>query len=132
MRIHASDGTLIDNAFVTGLGAVGNQTIPLEFGPGSWPWGNDLYSVNFNTDELVRIDSAGNVTVIGTGFSNWAADIKFGADGAMYVLARDEDRIMRIVSAIPAVSEWGLVATSLLVLIAGTVVLGRRRLTMAR
>ena len=33
---------------------------------------------------------------------------------------------------IPAVSEWGLVATGLLVLIAGTVVLGRRRLAMAR
>jgi hypothetical protein len=91
IRIHASDGTLIDDAFATGLGTAPKIT----FGPGGI-WGRDLYCIVPDTEELLRIDASGNVTVVATGMSGFKYDLKFGPDGSLYVSDRDDDRILRI------------------------------------
>ncbi|NEZ66600.1 tandem-95 repeat protein [Leptolyngbyaceae cyanobacterium CCMR0082] len=92
IRVYDASGQLLDDSFATGLG-----TAPiLEFGPGG-AWGNDLYAINRESEELIRIDSDGNQTVIGTGFSNaFAPDITFGPDNALYLNDFDNDRILRV------------------------------------
>lgn len=98
IRIHDITGALIDGAFVTGLGT--GTSAPLEFGPGNALFGSDLYAVDRVSGELLRIDGAGTVDVIGTGFGagdRVAADLEFGPDGFLYVSFSDEDRVIRIV-----------------------------------
>ena len=85
IRIHDAAGTLIDDAFVTGLSTT--MSAPLVAGRGDALWGDDLYTVNRDTGELWRVDGLGNISVIGTDFNNddrILADLEFGPDGAMY------------------------------------------------
>jgi hypothetical protein len=78
--------------FVTGLGM---GIVPISFGPSGSIWGNDLYAIaNAN---LLRFDSNGIQTVIGTGFDSSYTDIAFGPDNALYISDYDGNQILRIV-----------------------------------
>ncbi len=93
IEVHESDGTLIDNNFVTGLGT-GNFLAIGQFGSAT----TDLFTTN-SIGELLRIDLSGNVSLIGSGFDG-ARGIAFGPDGAMYVSEFNNDRVLRI-STVP-------------------------------
>ena len=112
VRVFAEDGTLIDDAFATGLATT---PLTMEFGPGNSLWGDDLYTLNRETGELLRIDDTGTVNVIGTGFD--ALDtlhLTFGPDGYMYLSAFGDDRVIRIVPEPASLSLLALGALALL------------------
>ena len=94
LRIHSSDGSLLDGNFVSGL-----RPHALAFGPGG-AWGNDLYALDTDS-QLVRIDSVGGVSVVGTGFDQ-VEDLVFGPDGALYGSAFNEDRVIQVFVPEPA------------------------------
>jgi hypothetical protein len=108
IRIHQSNGTLIDAAF-----AISDEALAV--GPGSGTFGNDVYTVNNSNGELTRIDLAGNATVIGTGFDA-VRDLEFGPDGALYASEAGNHRILRIapIPSIPLLSTGGRVALTIL------------------
>jgi hypothetical protein len=81
VRIHAADGSVVSDPFLSGLG---NRLLPIALGPGG-PWGTDLYTVNQVTGQLIRADAFADTTVIGTGFDGFLMDFEFGPDGALYV-----------------------------------------------
>ncbi len=93
IRIHNPDGSLVDDDFLTGLGRGA-----IVFGPGGLSWGTDLYALRRSTGELLRIDTLGSATVIGTGFTpDQDHDMTFGADKALYVSDASNDKILRII-----------------------------------
>jgi hypothetical protein len=103
VRVHQPDGTLIDASFAASDEA-------LAVGPGDAVFGNDVYTVDNGTGELIRIDLAGNPTVIGSGFSE-VRDLEFGPDGALYASEAGNERILRIAPVdAPALSPYGWVA----------------------
>jgi len=97
IRIYDENGVLVNDNFApTGLDGIG----PMAFGPGNILWGDDLYTLNKTSGELLRIDSAGDVSVIGTGFpsgSTGTVDLTFGPDGFMYLSLLDDNGIIRVV-----------------------------------
>jgi hypothetical protein len=113
IRIHDASGVLVNGAFTTGLGA-----FPLiEFARGG-TFGTDLYALNITAGTLLRIDSTGLATVIGSGFASTGADLAFGPDGAMYVSEFAEGNIFRISAAVPEPASlvlFGLGGAALLV-----------------
>ncbi len=111
VRVHASDGTLIDNSFVTGLGM--GQSSKIAIGSGTL-FGNDLLIVDFGTGDLLRVDSLGNSTVIGTGFSNLVTDIEFGPDGFLYISEAGNDRVLRIIPEPASLALLGVAAMALI------------------
>lgn len=92
IRIHAADGTLIDNNFadVDGLAAI-------EFGPGG-AFGTDLYALNRSTGTVYRVDGDGDATVFGTGFTGSPTELAVGPapDVALYVSKFVADQVVRI------------------------------------
>ncbi|HWN82193.1 MAG TPA: FlgD immunoglobulin-like domain containing protein, partial [Candidatus Udaeobacter sp.] len=104
VRIHAADGSVVSDPFLSGLG---NRLLPIALGNGG-PWGTDLYTVNQFTGELIRANAFADTTVIGTGFDGFLIDFEFGPDGALYVSDLGLGRIWRIaptttdVAAVPA------------------------------
>lgn len=100
IRIHAADGSLVNGNFYTDPNP-GPGGFQLEFGPGGPLWGDSLYGISRDSGELIRFDSLGVPTVIGTGFGGpggpTAPDLEFGPDGALYVSLFSEDEIIRIV-----------------------------------
>jgi hypothetical protein len=100
IRIHAADGTLLNNNFYTDPND-GPGGFQLEFGPGNAIWGDDLYAISRDSGELIRFDDTGIPTVIGTGFGGpggpSVGDLEFGPDGALYVSLFSEDEVIRIV-----------------------------------
>lgn len=80
IAIHAPDGSLMNDALVTGLGS----SSVLFHGPCGTAWGDFLYSTNSGTGELLQIDDYGVTTVVGTDFQDagWAT---FGPDRSLYV-----------------------------------------------
>lgn len=100
IRIHAADGSLLNNNFYTDPNP-GPGGFQLEFGPGSGVWGDSLYGISRDSGELLRFDSLGNPTVIGTGFGGPGgpviSDFEFGPDGAMYFSVFSDDEIIRVV-----------------------------------
>ncbi len=95
IRIWNTDGELIDDAFVTGLGGAGRMA----FGPGG-PFGDDLYVATAGL--LYRIDRSGNVEIVGT--NPGGGSLTFGPDGALYIAQGGDDRIVRI-SAPPCLGD---------------------------
>jgi len=91
IQIHNSDGTVANNAYVTGL----DTPVCLTLGPGGSLWGTDVYVIA--NGELLRIDSLGNSTTLGNGFGQGISDLKFGVDGSLYLSDFDNDRILRII-----------------------------------
>lgn len=89
VRVYASDGTLINNSFATGLGPLTR----LAFGRGG-SWGSLLYALRTDTGVLHSINALGQATVIATGFN--PRYFAFGPDGALYVSEFQNDRILRI------------------------------------
>jgi hypothetical protein len=71
------------NPPVTGLG-----TSPLAFGPGG-AFGSDLYALNTNSGEFVRIAPDKSVTSVGTGFPTSVGGLVFGPDRALYLASFD-------------------------------------------
>lgn len=105
-NIYVVDGTQASptpQVFFSGL-ATGTAAPPTGVvqGPGSGFFGDDVYTVDRATGELLRIDSAtGNlVAVIGEGFTNangLVADLEFGPDGFLYASLLNTNRIIRII-----------------------------------
>lgn len=94
IRIYNPDGTLADDSFATGLAGLNTY---LAFGPGRGGFGRALYVLN--DSELLRFNSRGNVTRIGSGFSVGPASgtgFTFGPDHALYVSDNTNNRILRI------------------------------------
>lgn len=91
IAIHASDGTLLNNALVTGLGS----TPMLFWGAYDSAWGDFLYTTDSTTGELLRVDTDGAVHVVGTGFQG-AGYTTLGPDGSLYVTFIGTDQIWRI------------------------------------
>jgi hypothetical protein len=92
VRIHASDGSVISDPYLAGLG---DRILPIAVGPGG-PWGTDLYTVNQHSGELIRADAFADTTVVGTGFGGFLIDFEFGPDEALYVSDLGLGRIWRI------------------------------------
>ena len=89
IRIHSPDGTVIDDAFVTGLG----ENLCLAVGPDG-VWGDQLYAIS--AGNLLRIDDEGIITVVGTGFTADIDDLEFGPGGVLYTSSDIGDQILRI------------------------------------
>lgn len=100
IRIHAADGSLVNANFYTDPDPA-EGGFQLEFGPGDALWGDFLYGISRDSGELIRWDTAGTPTVIGTGFggdpSIAVSDLEFGPDGALYVSFFSDDEIVRII-----------------------------------
>lgn len=118
IRKYASDGTLIDGSFFTGLGT--NRAGSLEIGPGFGPFGSSLYTVHTETGDLLQIDpDTGAATTIGTGFDETGfgaiqTDITFGPDGFMYISYFNTDEVIRIVPEPSALALFGLAGFAML------------------
>lgn len=67
----------------------------LSLGRGDAWLGNDVYTVDNSSGELIRIDLAGNQTVIGSGFTE-VRNLEFGTDGALYASEATNHRILRV------------------------------------
>ncbi len=63
IQVYDSNGHLVNPNFAT-LADGNNWSLPLAFGPGGY-WGTDLYTVR--DGELIRLDSSGTPTVVGSG-----------------------------------------------------------------
>jgi hypothetical protein len=96
IRIYDPDGALLDGAFATGLG----NGPSIAFGRGG-AFGADLYALNPDTGELVRIAAGGGKTVIGTGFPASLGEIEFGPDQALYVAAYADGQVLRVAPVPP-------------------------------
>jgi hypothetical protein len=90
IAIYDTGGTLQNGSFATGFGS----GAALAFGPGG-AWGSNLYAGVADTGDLVRIDSQGMSTTVGTGFTT-VTGIAFGPDGALYVSEFSNDRVLRV------------------------------------
>lgn len=94
IRIYNADETLADSAFATGLAGLDTY---LAFGPGAGGFGQALYVLNGS--DLLRFNTRGNTTLIGSGFSvgpSSGTGFVFGPDNALYVSEYNENRILRI------------------------------------
>jgi len=90
VRVFGTDGSVVDAAFGTGLGANG----ALALSP-SADWGSGAYVVD-GSGNLVRIEASGQApVVVGSGFAN-TSDLEFGPDGALYASELANDRVVRI------------------------------------
>ena len=121
IHVHEPNGDLVTETFADGLGG---QTA-IAFGRGG-AFGVDLFVVAWaSTGDLLRYDKDGNAVLFGTGFEE-ARDLAFGPDGALYIAETTRNRILRVSeqppSAIPTFSEWDLVITTLLLLIASQII----------
>lgn len=126
-RIHNANGSVFMDPFID---LPGSFLASVVIGPGGLPWGRDAYFIDKAAGELLRVNDASEITVIGTGFETYG-DTEFGPDGALYVVDNDSvSKIIRIAPAapIPTVSERGLIVMVLLTLTAGVSVLSRRRI----
>lgn len=93
LRLYTSSGALSNANF-----AAVRAGSPIARGPGG-SWGTDLYAVS-SGGYLLRLDPAGNSTVVGSGFAS-VTYFTFGPDAAMYASELGSDRVYRI--AAPAV-----------------------------
>jgi len=94
IRIYNADGTAADSAFATGLAGLDTY---LAFGPGAGGFGRELYVLNGS--DLLRFDTQGKTTLIGSGFSvgpSSGTGFLFGPDKALYVSEYAKNRILRI------------------------------------
>ena len=88
LLLFSSTGTLLNAAFAPAMLAS-----PLARGPGGATWRNDIIAVS-PAGQLIRVDTNGVSTVLGTGFSA-ATDFAFGPDGALYASFFATDEILR-------------------------------------
>lgn len=95
--------------FASGL-ALGFGGLSFGFGTGG-AFGSDLYALS-GTD-LLRFDSAGNSTVIGSGFPDSANFIEFGPDDALYVSVFDDGTVLRI-SRVPEPGTAGILIAAII------------------
>lgn len=94
IRIYNPDGTLADSAFASGLAGLDTY---LAFGPGPGGFGRALYVLNGS--ELLRFNTRGNATRIGSGFSvgpSSGTGFVFGPDHSLYVSDYPNNRILRV------------------------------------
>jgi hypothetical protein len=93
VRIHGPNGDVINDDFARFSGHCA-----IAFGPGA-TFGTELFVLDPPLGTLCRVDSAGSVTTMGTGFAAdpmRGDDIAFGPDGNLYVSSHATDEILRI------------------------------------
>jgi hypothetical protein len=96
IRVHGSNGALLNGSFASGLGP-----FPLiEFGRFGAGFDTALYALSTTSGALIRYDSTGAATVIGTDFAADSTDLLFGPDGAIYVSQLSAGNVLRI-AAVP-------------------------------
>lgn len=94
IRIYKPDGSLVDDAFATGLAGLNTY---LAFGPGSGGFGRALYVLNGS--DLLRYNMRGRASKIGSGFAvgpGSGTGFVFGPDHALYVSDHPNNRVLRI------------------------------------
>ena len=95
IKLYGETGTLLNGSFATGLGASSMLAIGT-FGGSS----ESVFAID-TAGNLLRIDMAGVVTTLGTGFGGQAG-MAFGPDDALYVSDIPNDRVLRVSADIPA------------------------------
>lgn len=114
IRIHDLAGTPVADPFLAGTAGFASA---IAVGPGSGPWGSDLYVIDRFTGELLRVDSLGTPTVIGTGFGNTtddiAGDLTFGPDGNLYVSFIQRDEVIRVIPEPAGISLLALLGLAI-------------------
>ncbi|HEX9171514.1 MAG TPA: hypothetical protein VF861_02545 [Telluria sp.] len=94
IRVYNPDGSLADDSFATGLAGLDTY---LAFGSGRNGFGRGLYVLNGS--ELLRFNSRGHASRIGSGFTVGPASgtgFTFGPDYALYVSDYANNRVLRI------------------------------------
>lgn len=99
----------------------------LKFGLGG-EFGRSLYVTDTTAKKVLRIESDGTVQDFVTGLGG-GRGLAFADINTMYVLDAPNGHLYRVrpVNPVPALSEWGLAVTGLLLLTGGTLLLRRRR-----
>jgi hypothetical protein len=94
LRIYNADGSLANGGLATFSGLAG-----LEYSPGG-AFGTDLYGIDSVAGTLVRVNSAGQKSTVGTGFATGFStkDIAFSSSGSLYVSVNTSDKVLRIAS----------------------------------
>jgi sugar lactone lactonase YvrE len=87
LRLHATDGTLLNASFATVRAGT-----PIARAPGG-DWGDNLLVVG-PTGLLLRLDADGTTTALGSGFAG-IDDLRFGPDGELYASDWETDQIYR-------------------------------------
>lgn len=101
IRIHASDGAIINGNLIPG-GFTPGFHIPIGFGPLDPTWKGCLYVLDNMSDRLFRINLPSNLgdpasaSVIGIGFGGLYLDLEFGPDGSLYLSDAVNDLILRV------------------------------------
>lgn len=97
LRRYSPAGALLDSTFAVGM-RIGT---PVAIGSLSGA-ARALYAISA-TNQLVRLTFAGAPTVLGTAFES-VSDLEFGPDGVLYMSEFENDRVLRLVRAVPGVS----------------------------
>ncbi|MEW4569051.1 PEP-CTERM sorting domain-containing protein [Tautonia sp. JC769] len=98
IRVHASDGSLVNDAFATVFDPTGwlpgERSSGLAFANGGL-FGTDLYATTGRSGEILRISPSGQTETILSGLGG-ITGIAFGPDGAMYLSDHQNFRILRV------------------------------------
>lgn len=92
VRRYDPNGQILADPVIDGLG----PSPPIAIGPGTEPWGTDLFVIDTNNGDLLRVDSSGQATAVGYGFCAAARDMEFGPDNALYVSLEKAGRVLKI------------------------------------
>ncbi|MBX3725100.1 MAG: hypothetical protein KF823_04205 [Xanthomonadales bacterium] len=94
ISVYAADGSLLALTH-----AQFPSRVAMDFGTGCG-FGRDLWVLHQSAGTLHRVDADGQVVDVGTGFTDFPYDIKFGPDRQLYLSHYTGARISRIQSAI--------------------------------
>ena len=96
IRQYDADGALLDDAFLSGLGAGAALAVAT-----GGAFGSDLYVLDGPSGELLRVAAGGSSEVVGTGFPASHGEIEFGPDGALYVASFAAGEVLRVAPILP-------------------------------
>lgn len=88
-KIRVYENDVLSEFATLGSNGLTQYNLMMAFNSGDEFWGAGLYVFNNGTGNLLRFDSTGNQTIIGTGLDFIATDIIFGPDRALYIANTD-------------------------------------------